>query len=708
MLESSFFRFFAETSGPDGARQDRHIFDNRVVGADEKLGTLGFGTEPEQLAAYYDVMFSYYADRLETLIQSECTISEIDSPTSVDEKVLQVWDKRFASELSVYCLRILQGPPDKVICAWYNDLPAFHRWASLAQELIRRFSSEQIAAALGSELPVCWAEEIAIVDRLVGGPGEDGNLLAVLEASARHDRLVEITDNIINRLATAAVSHAPDYRSALELILSVLREEFDVRVCDFLDVRHQEGAAVLDLFATSWAEDDVEAVRLEESAYTFAGGITGSVFLHDRDHPIRWVLTNVLDADERQSRWHMEKYAPLYGRVSAFCVVPVFEGKTLMGAVRLIDPTRLDYSDEATLKGRPGTWPLENRLDLMQVSEWLSTTLPILRVALPGGLDDSALAAVGRHPNWLNWACGHFKAALLRDCARIVAMRDEHRAVSATVVAGTESTCNAYENETTPYHSIPERQQSGSLGEATRLFGRVLPGAGIFVCPEPTEEDAYLNGCQYKSVRLSGALTVSDAVDKLGEAGGRALLHVNGDRRAVHVYERGVWSGDYFVNEKTGRWELRVASAIEAQLESWLGSAAPRHRRFVNAVLMNYAIPYSYSGHGGLLLISPNAPRDQITEPGFTVNQTLKEMSASQFEAIAAVDGGTWIDCQKKVREAGLIFTSGSIRGPGPQGGARHQVAAFLAEAVPDGLVIAISANRPITLFAKGADPLHI
>src|SRR6185437_3245315 len=88
-------------------------------------------------------------------------------------------------------------------------------------------------------------------------------------------------------------------------------------------------------------------------------------------------------------------------------------------------------------------------------------------------------------------------------------------------------------------------------------------------------------------------------------------------------------------------------------------------------LITKFLIPYSYEGHGGLIFLSETLPRRLVAEDGFDVKLPIEDVDSTVFSTIVSVDGGTWIDAEGTVQEAGIIFTSGSSDEARPEGGAR-------------------------------------
>jgi hypothetical protein len=700
----------ASLTDPSIYHDDRNIFDNRVkIGSDgSSLGEVGFASTEDEREAYYTTKFEYYESKVQHALGGVAGNGHLGQLDTVPEVVYELWDRHFADEVKAYLLRVLQIPQNCVIETWYSQVDSFQRWAGLVAELPSTFTTEVLREALGSEVPICVEEELRLLNEsshIFSAHAEplpitqSANMTTAVSTDRLTNLIRRVEDDLVNLLARGSGG----YQDALTAIVKAVRDLYDVKVCDFLSVTESlAGLRVLDIFATS-VEQAIEQVKSGESAYMLAGGITGSALLLTDSDTTRWILTNVLTADPRQSQRHKDTYMSAYGEVDAFAVFPVFERGQPRGVIRLIEPNDLDYSAEVIRTGRPGTWPMILRLEMSGFCNWLANVLPVLRAAVPGALQESPLAHIAPHAKWLEWASSRFKAAVLQDSVKITNMRDEHRHVAGTLFIGKRESCNNFVQRTRMYPAVPVDRQAGELSKAIELFGRIPPGAGVFVVEEEEGDDLFLPGCRYVSVQATGKLSPALAAKDAADIEHSALVHIDGTSRVIRVYEGGLWSADYFLNEKTGTWQLRVWSSIEAQVIHWL--ERPESSSLVCTLLRDYVIPYSYAGHGGLILLSSTHPRDLVSREGFRVGSRLVDMTPAQFSTVMAVDGGTWISTDGSVREAGTLYEpessaeDRSSEESALEGGSRHLTAKGLAEQNLDALVIVISANRPIKLL---------
>lgn len=692
---------------PRNRHPDRFIYDNRVTEGSVagRLGAAGFASIPEVREQYFAAKFNYYADKVSSLVTGQGGSTRA---SGVPGDVLSQWDMFFADELKAYVLRILQIDKAVVHDAWYPDIEPFQRWAQLVTDLIRTRDTEELSAALDTAIPICIEEELSHLDlhnsigdtiETIASIGENSRLHAVVASQ----RLRNLVDRVLRELANLMAGGRGSYYEALTAIASVTCAAFEVSVCDILLVTED----VLDIFATSTEEVAIDEVKSGESAYALAGGITGSALLLDDENASRWILTNVLSGDPRQSEAHRELYVSAYGEdVDAFAVFPVFEHHKPIGVIRLIQPRKLDQTEESNRRGRPGTWPIALRMEMAAFCAWISSILPLLRAAVPGSAHDSALAQVAPHGEWLDWAPPQFKAAVLRDSAKITNIRDEHRYVGCTMFIGTKDACREFAHRTAPFPAVPVDRQSGPLAHAVEFFARIVPGTGVFVIEGADECDVLTDGCQYNSVQATGTWSPVEAAKLCKSIENGALVHVDGEARWVRVYEEGRWSADYFVNEKTGEWQLRVRKHIEKQIAQFL-DLGEQASRLVQGLVREFVVPYSYTGHGGLVLVSRRQPKEHVVREGFRVGTRLWDMSLSQFTTVAAVDGGTWISIEDEmVKEGGTLYENEgerpSVSVGKPGGGSRHATARTLANLeLGASTVIVISANRRIILMQQ-------
>ena len=282
-------------------------------------------------------------------------------------------------------------------------------WVNSVLYLAGQCTTLELSQILDTKFPVCIEEEMRLSE---AGQNIYEMLRAILSVPIPSDAglLALRTERLrpaLSNIAAGVAARLAEGRSTLEDILSVIvtgiRDEYDVKVADYLEVTVSDDYPRLRLLVSSWGDNRQEAIRLTEAAYAKAGGITGSVFLLTPGSGFRWVGTNLLGEDSRQSIRHKYLFESVYGETSAFLVFPVFDGNVLVGALRVIEPpeTTIVGSDIA---GKPGTWPLEMRADLCHLADWIGLLIPLLRHAFPGGAHDSPLAEVSRfRPGWMDW-----------------------------------------------------------------------------------------------------------------------------------------------------------------------------------------------------------------------------------------------------------------------------------------------------------------
>jgi hypothetical protein len=705
MSDNPLYLELAKLGQPRVAQDDRNIFDSRVEG--DHLGSVGFTSSADDRRQFYDLKFRYYTVKVRELLRGRQEIPSADDGISgelgIGSSLAATLDEWFAEEVKAYLLRRLHAPVEVVHKTWYNDLPAFLQWSDAVAELASHHSTEELSRLLSTRFPVCIEEE----RRFTGASEEfSSRIQAVLSANVPLDAgvLALRTDNLrsaLSRIAGNAAARLAEGPSRLEDILNVIvrgiRDEYRLHVCDYLEVTYSDGYPRLRLLVSSWDGVSRDEIRHTENAYAEAGGITGSVLLLDPGSAHRWVGTNLLGEDPRQSLRHRMLFESVYGQTSAFLVLPVFDGLHLAGALRAIDPNVAETVGN-DVDGRPGTWPLYVRAELSHLADWIGSLLPLLRNAFPGGAEDSPLAEVGRYrPGWLDWLPIRFFSSALTECVRVANMRSEHRSVGCSIALGTSGACEILANRARPYPAVQKERRYGLIENAADLFGRVVPGAGIFVCEAPEKVDTEMRALVYSMILATGVLS-TEVVAQKNVLHNMCFIDVDGARRVISIYESGRWSGDYYLNEKTGRWRLRVRDNLMSRLRF---PEEIRPQLLLNLVF-RYMIPYSYEGHGGLILLAKSIPRALVAEDGFDVRIPLSDMDATVFSTIVSVDGGTWIDLDGMVRQAGIIYSPGTSDEVRPEGGARHKAAQALSTGCRDGIVFAISANRVITCLSDG------
>lgn len=707
MAEPPLFLILAKLGRPSITLDDRNIFDNRIEG--DHLGPLGFTSSAEERRSFYDLKFRYYVAKIKAVTEEgnpallQVPQNGFDVP-EISEDLATTLDEWFADEVKAYLLRRLHAPVSVVHETWYNNLPAFDSWASAVTDLAARCTTPELSRMLGTRFPICMEEETRLSEAARKLSAELGNILSVpvpLDAgllALRTEHLRQALSSITASVAAKIAEGRSSFEDILNVIVRGIKEEYGVKICDYLEVTVSDEYPRLRLLVSSWGNGDHGTIRLAEAAYAKAGGITGSVFLLAPGSGFRWVGTNLLGEDSRQSVRHKVLFESVYGRVSAFLAFPVFDGNLLAGALRLIEPEGTSTGNQG--QGMPGTWPFEMRVELCHLADWIGSLIPLLKHAFPGGSHDSPLAEVSRfRPGWLDLLPIRYLSSVLTECVRVASMRSEHRTVACTIAIGTPDACSALKERTRPYPAVQKDRSGGLIEHATDLFGRVVPGAGVFVCEIPQGSDTDVLPLSYTMILATGVLSTEAAASKYENIRDLSFVDVDGGRRVISFYHWGRWSGDYFINEKTGRWQLRVREILIRRLLEHGPGFRPQ---LISNLVCRYLIPYSYEGHGGLVLLADSMPRSVVAEDGFDVKLPLDDMDSTVFSTIVSVDGGTWIDAEGMVRQAGVLYSSGAGDEARPEGGARHKAAHTVAEGCTDGLIFAISTNRVITVFARG------
>src|SRR5664280_1296032 len=449
----------AVLASPHADLSDRNIFDNRVEG--DHLGEIGFVSSVEARREYYDIKFRYYTERTRSL---RIDLPEVD--VGAPQQVSRIWDESFAEEMKAYLLRVVQCPRDLVHHTWYNDLPAFKIWSDAVNVLVNEVSTRELSATLGTEFPVNLEEERliqeqcgqlhqAVQEAAQASVASDVGIRSVLTYGA-----TAALSEIVAELGSTLATRSSTLDELLTTVVRVVAHHFHVRVCDYLTIAMREGEPRLDLLASSWTASggDIEKIRSQEAAYRRSEGISGSVFLLEHNRGQRWVGTNQLELDPRQGVRHADIYKSVYGDTQAFLVLPVFEGGDLTGALRVIDrevSQGLPHGNDAD--GRPGLWPLSLRADLVQVTAWLGSTIPLLREGLADEGSGSILSEVARYRGaWLSSVPSRYASSLLSECARVASMRSEHRSVGCTIAVGSRAASSQFKEMTLQYPSVPE------------------------------------------------------------------------------------------------------------------------------------------------------------------------------------------------------------------------------------------------------------
>lgn len=705
------FVALAKANRPLKGIDDRNVLDNRTDG--ENLGIHAFSSY-DLLPEYYALKFRYFSQKLKDLSLAEGDPSESAEEGAWqhdDPELYAIWDQVFADECKAYLLRIAQCPKEAVIEAWYNDVEEFVEWAGL----LERVDSHMLAEALGSEFPVHVETERSNPSRFLQVRADlERHLGSEMAASSMIGGMrTAHVEKVLGRLAIAVnqilVDPEGEFETGLRELVRVIATSFGVRICDLLQVTHYHGSVRLEVIASS-SDQDFQQVRSDEQAYEAAQGITGSALLLSREEPYRWVGTGDLSLDPRAGLKHKDAWEHVYGRVDSFWVFPLFGVEGIEGALRVIDVEPGGYVSSLDAVS---PWSFLVRAELACVADWFCGARALLHTALEGGREESVVTAIARSrrgaslvdgsgsDGLLPWVPLRYLGALLEGLSRLALMRAEHRTVGCMVAVGGPEAVADFVKDVRPYTSIPLAKRSGRLHDAAELFGRVLPGAGVFVCEVRGQDAVDAGDVMYSNVVATAALEPEAVIKQYGAIPDLAFIVVDGDRDMIRVYEEGAAVADYFLNEKSGMWQLREFARSERELVEVFGSHCSRP--LLQAAL-RHIVDFSYEGSGGLIVLADGSvDKRVISRDGFQIEQLLVGMDRRLFASVASVDGGTWIDSSTgRVRQAGILFLNDSDEDEVQSGGARHKAAKYLWRHLTDAVIFAVSANRTITGYCAG------
>jgi|GEM_PF-4345779 hypothetical protein len=699
----------ADLNRPFGTMDDRHVWDNRATGPD--LGEHSFA-EPVELREYFNLKFGYFLFKTLSLFGDESGhVGDADPPLletyadacrNTPPELLGIWDDVYNDEFKAYLLRVAQIPRDRVLETWYNSLSPFLAWASLADSVVASRSVDELEAALGTTFPVAIDEDRDLYERLMASSTEVLSAEPPLVANTMslksffHTAMVtETIRSISDAIANLFGNPEAGYDTAISEMMRVISQAFGVRICDYLSITKIDDSPSLQVLASS-SDEDVTLIRRGDRSYKFAAGMSGSVFLLSASDEFRWIGTNRLSDDPRAGPAHTQSFEHVYRHVDSFWAFPVFSTNgVLEGALRSIDLVPDGYVVRDAPK--PGVWSFKARAELACIADWIGSILPILKAAFSAGSRESILTTISRNrPGIVDWIPLPYLGALITQLTRLALIRSEHRAIGCTLAVGSRKACNEFVRDNRSYPAASIRR--GSLSNASSLFGRVLPGAGVFVCPIPEVSSDYADDIVFADVVATGRLTPEAVAEHFGSVDDLCFIDVDGERDVIRIFERGLAVADFFLNEKTGHWQLRVFSRILDRL--YLEAPASLGRDTLEAVVRK-CIDYSYAGHGGLVVIAPgDVDRDVVSEVGFaTDNQLVGPIDPRLFSSIVSVDGGTWIESTGRIKQGGILFLNDDGDDESHGGGARHKAARYLWNNLDEGLVLAVSANRVITAY---------
>lgn len=713
-----------------GAWDEQRIFDNslnRVPG--ELLFVAGGELGPGAYAEYLDFRMAAFA--LGPALTADALIQLVDQNHEAQDQEILVLCASLAERLTAQrpaesealIRRLAQLPRAAVIEEWYREGPHFERWAEAVEQEFLAEEHERWSVDYGGSYSALLQEEdgdelargrrrvadfiqsrVATATQrleahLRGEAGLDGatvEALRLFERVATPDPEIPTWRGSILLRVTAdmvdAFAEHTEQGDLLNAFVAIMARVSGCAFCDFL--LYENG--VLRPVVNSNPEADL-AKLLKEGAYHRAQGITGSVALFPEGVPRRWVGTNCLADDPRQSPSHASVYAHEVGPINDYWVFPVFANGEMYGAFRLVNRIRSRWQC-----GTP--WSESMLWELREVAAWCETTaLPRLgRTVLPRHVTETAHSGAVQHIKAdcdLDWADDDFLVRLVTHMTRVSHRKVEKNALGCCI--GVFASPDDVVAATQPYFAAGDVRFGSSdttryLDDAASNYPRIDPRAGMFVFDSAGRGRAVVH--------------ISSSADDETPAKRMTRLHPKGivlllDRGqdCIRIYARGELMADYYLSDATGDWTLRSYRSLQKQVIDRAPEAVSRED--VEEVF-DRAVELSYGRIGAMLILGDGVPpRTSLLRATKLQRVTLRTLSNAIFADIARTDGAVHIEHDCRVTAMGAIIRT-ALGDPGAAdngfGGSRHSSAAAFSHLAPDHVVFVISENRPISVFVGG------
>jgi hypothetical protein len=726
------------------------VYDNRL----DRLPTAGkalgkLGASQEEMRRWWHEFLSAKFGFLALLMQEpnvtdRAAIKLAKHAEPQWNAIYRQWRDQAAAERFVYQLRLAQGPSAQDVAgAWYPDLPEFRRWSELCQESFSAalehsnvevdyaklraaslergpsFPAEQWASRLearavthvaeklrlGLEVPrlpddetLEWVEHQASqINTVDDGDGDAGQLirLPVYRSIVR----------VANEFVAITRSPAHDPEAHVRSLISIVKDEFDCKFCDFLSA--SEDGRSLSFSSSTATVDPDEYSRLQADEYFFGHGITGSLLLAGPKDDDLCVGTNKLDEDERQSPGHRLAFEGPYGKVDNFWVFPVWQKARLLGGFRVI--TRLEPDKETCA---PAGWPLFVRLQLSALARFVSELWEYLGDGQAGrvsprvaGLDATCSALATKLG--IEEVDSAFLEAVVEHVEMVNLMRIEKRGLGVCLgIApnnGAFTELNAYAalDNTELRREAPNPALASAddvLNWCSRLYNKVAPTYGIFAF------DVHGELLGVYDLRYRNGRAGLDAVAPLSDHDGVTVVMLQRDSASAGIYREGKKKAEYILQERLGEWRLRVFDDLQREI-----AAASTLPQKVLSDVVDAVFHLSYQRVGAFVIVGEDLV-SRLDANGFRIDSRLNSMEKRDFENWAKEDGAVLISPQGNVEMGGCILNvaedlmSPAVRGrlERDQKGGRHKAAALVSAAFSDALVLVVSENRGITVFSAG------
>ena len=742
-----FFLFCARPEKPPAAAappaplDEQRIFDNSMHRISPEVPTYAqsSGLSWPSIYAEYLAMRVRAFSSGPALAPSELLENLAIDPADVSDKararlveLVELLVAQEPAESRALTRRIAQLDTDVVFHEWYTDRDAFTAWIRRLTEADGRRRSRQLATfetngyrALvdaarredAGEEAISLAETVDarlgptaghLSAHLRGEAGLATDVVAALQSLESVDPEGYVRDvlpprdtlprsvllRVVQEMARQGAGADRDLITRFVVALTVAS---GCEVCDFLRF---ETDLTLRPVAISHPKSPIAA--LASNPYLRAQGIAGSAALLSEGVERRWVGTNRLRDDPRQSHAHTESWTRATGEdIHDYWVFPVFRERNHYGAFRVFNRLTSRWGN-----GIP--WPEAILWELREVSEWCgSVLLPRLgdgaRVrAVTGTVHSSAVQHLKSKLD-LEWVDEDFLVTLVTHVTTVV-----HRVVeslslgcSIGVFAHPESVVlhsqSYYAAGAVTFSSDP----ANHLEEAAAAYQKINPASGLFVF----DASGAGRGVQRMG---SGEIVGRAAVERLTEEHQESLvLMLDRDQDCILVFVGGEVAADYYLSQTTGEWVLRV---YEELIEKSVSQRPAAVRTSQVRDVVRRALELSYSRVGAMLILGDGVPEQAYFEQATGLEGVnLRSLTTSEFADMAGLDGAVHIEPSRGVTAVGAIVRtkdgSAATHRHGMEG-SRHGSAAAFSAVAPDHMVVVVSENRALSVLVDGR-PVH-
>ncbi len=660
-----------------------------------------------------------------------------DEEVGLLEEIEETWRRTEPVETQALLLRLEQLPDAVVIDEWYVACGELDEWRSAAIEAHRALAHQiwrdvrggyrVLQEAAGEEGQNGSGEagrhELQMVSATIqsGAAGivnavtehllGFGDLPAEIEIDLRPegDVVLRVSPDLPPATAhasagslTARISAetlggepAADPEQLMESFTIAVANVTDCALCDLLvwDGTMLQPRAISD--------PSTDLLRLNEP-YGWGEGISGSVVLVPHDAARRWVGTNDFPGDPRASKKHAEAWKEGGGELTDYWLVPIFEGKDLFGAIRVINRNRARY-----VGGIPWT-PVILR-ELQGVAAWFEANLlPLVadaarrRSPKPSQhrSDPGNAGAIQRLRTdcRLDWIDPAFFAGLIQHMCSVAFRKVEKTSLGCCIGVFGEREIDPL-LDLLPYYKAVDRADLEGLDAAGALYSRVSPTAGMFLF------DEFGNG--YGAVNLaSEGPGIKGAKTLTAPRPQSVVLFLDRGQDCVRIVTGGEVAADYYLSDATGNWMPRI---YEPWISQVVEAAPPDFAEASVEKVFRLAADLSYMRIGSMIILAEKLP-DHVHVSGGEERENLflDNLSAEvEFADLARIDGAMQIDSAGAIVRCGAIVRPNTEMAQVPDtlgtAGSRHRAAEdFSRLAEEHALVIVVSENRPLTVFSAG------